>query len=221
MYTVGITGGIGSGKSTVTESLKDKGFKVIDADEISREITRNGSHAVTQLAGIFGDFIIDSPGVLNRKKLAAIVFKDPEKKKELDGFMMIRIISEINAQMMRLADERLIFLDAPLLYETELDKVCDEVWVIDAPLKKRLERVSQRDAISEEDVMDRVKNQLPDDKKLKLADVVLDNSGTCEELKDNILKELSELEGRIDIYEQENDEEIDDRISGDPFLDLL
>lgn len=221
MYTVGITGGIGSGKSTVTESLKDKGFKVIDADEISREITRNGSHAVTQLAGIFGDFIIDSPGVLNRKKLAAIVFKDPEKKKELDGFMMIRIISEINVQMMRLADERLIFLDAPLLYETELDKVCDEVWVIDAPLKKRLERVSQRDAISEEDVMDRVKNQLPDDKKLKLADVVLDNSGTCEELKDNILKELSELEGRIDIYEQENDEEIDDRISGDPFLDLL
>lgn len=134
---------------------------------------------------------------------------------------MIRIISEINAQMMRLADERLIFLDAPLLYETELDKVCDEVWVIDAPLKKRLERVSQRDAISEEDVMDRVKNQLPDDKKLKLADVVLDNSGTCEELKDTILKELSELEGRIDIYEQENDEEIDDRISGDPFLDLL
>lgn len=221
MYLIGITGGIGSGKSTVTEFIRNKKIKVVDADEISREITKDGSHTINQLVTIFGEEILKEPGVLDRKKLAKLVFNDLDMKKKLDDFMLIRIISEINRQLMLLSNEGLVFLDAPLLYEAELDKICEEVWTVSAPLEVRIARVMKRDGVSKEEVKERINNQMPDEEKNKLADVVLDNSSDKIKLEQDIETKLKEVEGRIDVYEEESDEEINNRVSGDPFLDML
>lgn len=188
---IGLTGGIGTGKSTAASYLKEKGFAHVDADEISRGITADGSPMLRILDDVFGPEgemgqpgidILDENGSLKRKVLGSIVFSDPAKKAKLDDIMMGAIIEEIDRQIAEAhhVDSCGIMLDAPLLFEVGLDAKCDLVLLIVADMDVRVQRVCQRDGISKQEVRDRINNQMSDEEKSAKADVIVDNSAAID-----------------------------------------
>ena len=198
---MGLTGGIGTGKSTAASYLREKGFAHVDADEISRGITADGSPMLQILDDVFGPEgemgqpgvdILDEKGSLKRKVLGSIVFSDPEKKIRLDELMMGAIVEEIDRQIAAAHQEECcgIMLDAPLLFEVGLDAKCDLVLLIVADMDVRVQRVCLRDGISEKEVRDRISNQMSDDEKIARADLIVENSTTVE----CFLKELENFE---------------------------
>lgn len=199
MKIIGLTGGIGTGKSTVTDYLISKGFHVLDADKVAREIVMPGSEMLIQLSSNFGKDILHEDGSLNRKKLGNIIFNDPEKKKKLDELMHDRILEIINERIILICEKhensteipidsghkekrKVIFIDAPLLFETGLDKSVSETWVIDVDDETRIKRIMKRDGLSRDEIMMRIKTQMARDEKKKRADVLLDNTGNLEKL---------------------------------------
>ena len=199
MKIVGLTGGIGSGKSTVSDYLISKGFHVLDADRIAREIVLPGSEMLIRLAAVFGKKIIQKDGSLDRKKLGEIVFSDPKKRKALDGMMHTEILELIHERILQIREEteksaeaaadpqqavrnKVIFIDAPLLFETGLDQSVEEIWVIDADEETRVRRIMERDGLKREEILDRIKSQMARDEKNRRADVILDNTGDAKAL---------------------------------------
>lgn len=209
-FILGLTGGIGTGKSTASEYISSKGFDHVDADAISRSLTEDGSPMLRVLQDTFGpDGEYGCPGKeillsgedepdqdaaheekgaeapdpvlrLDRRALASIVFSDPEKKKKLDQIMHGAIRSIIEQ---RIEDaEQPVLLDVPLLFESGLEKICDHVILITADMSTRIERVMARDGAEEEEVLARIRNQMDDTEKAALADTVVDNSGDLEHL---------------------------------------
>jgi len=196
MKIIGLTGGIGSGKSTVTDYLIARGFPVLDADKIAREIVLPGSEMLIQLVSVFGKAILMQDGSLDRKKLGAIVFSDAEKKKTLDGLMHTRILELIHDRILQYREEsvnKVIFIDAPLLFETGLDKSASETWVIDVDEETRIKRIMERDGLKREDIAMRISNQMTRDEKNKRADVILDNTGDQETLYQQIEQLLQKI----------------------------
>jgi len=192
MRIIGLTGGIGSGKSTVSNYLTQKGFAIIDADKIPRAIVEPESETLFKLSECFGSNILNSDGSLNRKALAAIAFSSEEQKKKLDGIMLQEIIRIINEKIeyYHTTDEMLIFIDAPLLFEAGLDQQSHEIWVVDAEDELRIERVIRRDGSSREEVLSRMRKQMSREEQYKRADHVLNNSATAEALYAQIDKLL-------------------------------
>lgn len=188
MKIIGITGGIGSGKSTVSNIIKSKGFPIIDCDEISRNITKNDSLVLREIRNCFGEDIFDERNNLRRKALADIVFANKEKKKQLEKIVTERVINIVKTEIKKYSDEgkTTVFIDAPLLFETSLDELCDLCFVITADVDIRIKRVMKRDLMSREEILERIKNQMPDEYKIEKADGVIDNSRTVEELKKNV-----------------------------------
>ncbi len=196
MKIIGLTGGIGSGKSTVTDYLIARGFPVLDADKIAREIVLPGSEMLIQLVSVFGKTILMQDGSLDRKKLGAIVFSDTEKKKTLDGLMHTRILELIHDRILQYREDsvhKVIFIDAPLLFETGLDKSASEIWVIDVDEETRIKRIMERDGLKREDIAMRISNQMTRDEKNKRADVILDNTGDQETLYQQIEQLLQKI----------------------------
>lgn len=174
---IGITGGIGTGKSTVAEYLKEKGYPVIDADETGRRISRS-RETVREIESRFGTEYVGKEG-LDRKAVAALIFSDPLKKAEFEKIVTKRILDCVSkeiADYRKRADQTHVFLDAPTLFETGADGMVDEVWLITADEEKRVERAAKRDGCSFEEIMLRMKNQMPEEEKAARADVVIDNS---------------------------------------------
>ncbi|NLY71848.1 MAG: dephospho-CoA kinase [Clostridiales bacterium] len=197
MKLIGLTGGIGTGKSTVSEYLIELGYKVIDADKISREIVEPNSETLNKIAKEFGDEILLQDGSLNRKKLADIVFSDPDKKALLDSIMHTKIIDIIIERAKSYDNEKFVFLDVPLLYETNMDELVDMVWVVDADEETRINRIMIRDKLTREQAIDRINNQMSQSEKVKKADYVIDNSGdkyTLYNQINNILNLIEESE---------------------------
>lgn len=185
MKVIGLTGGIGAGKSTVSSLLREKGFLIIDADEISHRITEKGSALLEEIVGVFGRDILLSDGSLNRKKLAAMVFSDERKLKVLESLTTRRVLTIMEEQLCRLRQEAqyaIIFIDVPLLYETGADRLADLVWLISADPEVRISRVMERDGASREEVCRRMNSQMDEAEKKRRADVIIDNSGGKEEL---------------------------------------
>lgn len=178
MKIIGITGGIGSGKSTVSAYLKSKGFFIIDADKIGKEVVERNSKILDMLVKEFGREILFQDATLDRKKLGAIVFSDAKKKAKLDGIMHAAIFKCIDDQLETIKhceNPKVVFVDAPLLFETKLHETMDSTWVIDAEDEIRKERVVLRDGLSRAEVENRIKNQMPRQEKNQLADLVIDN----------------------------------------------
>jgi len=197
MKTIGITGGIGSGKSTVTDFLREKGYPVIDADAAAREIVKPGSPVLMELADEFGEVILMPDGSLNRKELAAQAFSCKKKKIALDRITHGAILSSIKNELQRIkaqGDASLIFVDAALMVETGLYQFMDEIWLIKADEKIRINRVMTRDRVEQSHVLERMKFQLSDEKKSEYASRVIDNSKTKSEL-------YQELERILELYE--------------------
>ena len=182
---IGLTGGIGTGKSTAAEYLVSKGMTHIDADAISRKITEKTPGEENPVLMEIGEAFAPEPvlredGSLDRKAMADIVFHDPARKKLLEGILFREIMAEINRRIDEA--EGMILLDVPLLFETGLDSLCDRVILITADRDTRIRRVTERDGCSPEDVEARIRNQMSDEEKAAKADAVVDNSGSREDL---------------------------------------
>jgi len=184
MKKIGITGGIGSGKSAVTDYLRGKGWAVIDADEVAREAAMPGEPAMLRLKEEFGGHIFSGNGALDRTELARIIFADPAARAKVNGIFHADIKGRIEAQAGELEQrgDAMVFISAPLLFETDADRMTDENWLVAADEEVRLLRVMDRDGLSREEVRSRIESQMPEEEKRDRADVVIENNGTVEEL---------------------------------------
>ncbi|HCX9574615.1 TPA: dephospho-CoA kinase [Staphylococcus aureus] len=195
---IGLTGGIASGKSTVSELLSVFGFKVVDADKAAREAVKKGSKGLAQVCEVFGDEAIDENGEMNRRYMGDLVFNHPEKRLELNAIIhpIVRDIMEEEKQEY-LKQGYNVIMDIPLLFENELENTVDEVWVVYTSESIQMDRLMQRNNLSLEDAKARVYSQISIDKKSRMADHVIDNLGDKLELKQN-LERLLEEEGYIE-----------------------
>ncbi|HDA7463041.1 TPA: dephospho-CoA kinase [Staphylococcus aureus] len=195
---IGLTGGIASGKSTVSELLSVFGFKVVDADKAAREAVKKGSKGLAQVREVFCDEAIDENGEMNRRYMGDLVFNHPEKRLELNAIIhpIVRDIMEEEKQEY-LKQGYNVIMDIPLLFENELENTVDEVWVVYTSESIQMDRLMQRNNLSLEDAKARVYSQISIDKKSRMADHVIDNLGDKLELKQN-LERLLEEEGYIE-----------------------
>ncbi|HBC4278303.1 dephospho-CoA kinase [Staphylococcus aureus] len=195
---IGLTGGIASGKSTVSELLSVFGFKVVDADKAAREAVKKGSKGLAQVREVFGDEAIDENGEMNRRYMGDLVFNHPEKRLELNAIIhpIVRDIMEEEKQEY-LKQGYNVIMDIPLLFENDLENTVDEVWVVYTSESIQMDRLMQRNNLSLEDAKARVYSQISIDKKSRMADHVIDNLGDKLELKQN-LERLLEEEGYIE-----------------------
>lgn len=183
---IGLTGGIATGKSESAKYLKEMGAYIIDADEISHKLTRKGMPALKQLVKHFGKKILNKNGSLNRKKLAEIIFADPKSKLTVEKILHAYIISCINGIVANKYHKHNVIIDAPLLFEVGLDRICDKIIVIWAPYEVQSARLAKRDSLNDEQVAQRIFSQMPIEKKAEMADYVIDNTGTKKELAKNV-----------------------------------
>lgn len=191
---IGITGGTGSGKTSVCKHLRDKGFQVIDSDAIARTILEKDSDAYNVVVSHFGESILKSNGEINRKDLGSIVFDSPEDLNFLQSVVTKKTVeSVINIFDTIVPEKKLIFLDAPILFEVGLDKYVDMVWMVLAPRDQRMNRLAKRDGISGYEIEKRMAAQMPEEKKQKLSDVVILNDGTLDELHLRVDKLLEDF----------------------------
>ena len=188
MIVIGITGGIGTGKTTASDYLEEQGFAVIDADQIGRELTADGQPILAEIRDRFGcvtDGGAEGNGlVLDRKAMADLVFNNKEIKEEYDQLIHAEIIEEIDREIdeLDITDAKGILLDAPLLFEANINDRCDVVILITADMDERIGRVSLRDDADEEDIQDRINSQFSDDEKARSSDFIVDNSGEPEDM---------------------------------------
>jgi dephospho-CoA kinase len=192
---IGLTGGIATGKSTASLILSEQGIPVIDADIIAREVVMPGKEAYEKIVAFFGDDVILSDKTLNRAKLGEIIFNNSEKRLKLNEIVHPAVRSEMKKQAeLHLSDGNpLVIMDIPLLFESKLTHMVDETWLIYIHPDLQLRRLMERDGYSEEQALSRIKSQMPIDKKKELADVVIENNGTKEDLKQKLLRLLQEV----------------------------
>lgn len=191
-YILGLTGGIASGKSTVSTYLAQKGALIVDADLIARQVVAKKSSGLKQIVAKFGEEILTTSGELDRKKLGKLVFSNKELLKALTDITGPLIRAEIlrEIQAAKKAQVKLVVLDIPLLFETGYQTLCDKVMVVTIPSKLQLERVMKRDNLSAAEARKRIANQLPASKRNELADVLIDNSKSVAETYQQVLKWL-------------------------------
>ena len=185
MFIIGLTGGIGTGKSTVSSYLENKGCLILDADKISRQMTEKGQPALEDIGRIFGFHLINEDGNLDRQALGNIVFSNKEKLDILQSIITQKVVENINNRLIELKNDDtkgIVVIDAPLLFECGMEGLADENWLVSASLDVRLERVKKRDGLSENEILSRINNQMPQEDKEKLSQVILDNSTTLDEL---------------------------------------
>ncbi len=181
---IGLTGTIGSGKSTVSAYLKEKGVFVIDADEASRDLTRKGQPGYEAIVREFGRSFLKEDCTLDRRALGRYVFTSPDRLARLEELLHPLIIGRMKDELARAEDT--VVIDAPLLHKAGLDALCGEVWVVSASPDDRIARILARDRITEEEARARMDSQLPPGEMEERADVVLKNDGTIEDLHKKI-----------------------------------
>lgn len=188
---IGITGGIGSGKSEVTTYLRSLGEKVICADEVSRQVVKPGEPGAKAVKQAFGAKFFNSNGTLNRSMLASHVFSDKKLTKKLNDILHPIIIKRVNDMASETSSR--VFLDVALLIQSGMHKTVDNVWLVTADLDTRIQRVKKRDNTDEKSVLRRIENQLSDSKMSTYADVIIENNSSLKELH----KQIDELLGSL------------------------
>ncbi len=195
--TIGLTGGIASGKSTVSSILRGLGARVIDADAISKWVTRPGTAAWRELVDAFGADVLNPDRTVNRRKLGSKVFNDPEALKRLNAITHPRTIGAIKKEIARSEkSDRVVVIDAPLLIESGMTDMVDQVWVVSVDRETQVHRLMERDHFSQQEAESRMRAQLPLDVKKKYADHVIDNSGSFDKTKAEIEELWNQLAGR-------------------------
>ena len=183
MILVGLTGGIGSGKSTISSLLEGKGAIIIDADAIVREVQLPGSAVLTELAAKFGDGVLAADGSLDRQAVANIVFTDPEALKALNAIVHPAVGKEMNRRMIeQRTTDHVVILDIPLLTENPREGLQGKI-VVDVPVEVQVERLVQYRGFDEADARARISRQATREQRLATADFVVDNSGDLADLQ--------------------------------------
>lgn len=173
---VGLTGGIASGKSTVAEFLRAEGARVIDADQLAREVVLPGKPAWREIVAYFGPEVLLPDGQLDRRKLGKIVFEDAQAREALNRFTHPRILAEVRRQLAA-AREPVVVVEMPLLFEVGFEREVDEVWVVAAPPEVQEARLLARDGLTPAEARLRLAAQLPLEEKLRRATCVIENTG--------------------------------------------
>lgn len=188
MRTIGLTGSIACGKSNVSATLAELGAYVIDGDLLSREVTAPGGMALPALREAFGNGIFHPDGTLDRRALGSIVFGNEEALARLNSIIhpMVIALTKQRIEAARLSGADLCVLDMPLLYETNMESLCDRVWCVWLPRETQLQRLMDRNGFTLEEAEARLRSQLSADEKAARADVVIDTSGSIEYTKSMI-----------------------------------
>jgi dephospho-CoA kinase len=192
---LGITGGIGSGKSTVSRILQEMGAVVIDADIISRAVVMPGEKALEELTEVFGVGILDGWGQLQRKKLADVVFNDNDKLQKLNGILHKYVAQRINDNVkeQQLNKTQIIVIDAPIPIKSGFLDLCHRVWTITADRDLRIKRIMERNGMTYDEAVSRIKSQLDEQEYIKIADTVIYNNYDYSHLKEDVLSQLTGL----------------------------
>ena len=191
---IGITGGIASGKSTVTEFLRQKGFQVVDADAVVHQLQKPGGRLYQVLVEHFGEKILLENGELNRPLLASLIFSNPEEQewsKRTQGEIIREELAALRNQFAQ--TEALFFMDIPLLFEQVYASWFDETWLVYVNRDVQLERLMKRDQISKEAAESRLNSQWPLERKISLASHSLDNNGNQEQLIAQVVQLFEEM----------------------------
>lgn len=189
MFLVALTGGIATGKSTVSSMMKEMGVPVVDADQIARQIVEPGRRAWTRIRKAFGDDVFHDSGELNREKLGQLVFSDAEKRRIINKITHPEIYREIKWQIVRhfFKGEQFVLLDLPLLYESNrFGSYLYKTIVVACEDEIQLERLITRNTYTEKEAISRIEAQMPLEKKCKLADFVVENSGSKESTRKQV-----------------------------------
>lgn len=186
---IGLTGGIACGKSTVAAMLVRRGALLVDADRIAREVVEPGTPVLAQVIERFGADLLQEDGSLNRKKLGERIFGDPEARRDLEQLLHPPIRATMRERMRAYQSEfpdRLVVVDIPLLYESGLQSMVEQVMVVYVPREVQLTRLIARDGLSPEQAEQRLQSQMPIEEKRRLADILIDNTGSLEETEKQI-----------------------------------
>ena len=194
---IGITGGIASGKSTVTEFLRQQGYKVIDADQVVHELQEPGGRLYQALLSTFGSSILQEDGRLDRPKLGAMIFGNPELLAQSSQIQNQIIREELAGRRDLLAEkEDIFFMDLPLLFELGYESWFDQIWLVDVTEETQLSRLMTRNALSQKEAEKRIAAQLSLQEKRNRADVLIDNNGPLELTQEQLRDTLQKLERR-------------------------
>ena len=195
MLLVGLTGGIGAGKSTVAAMLEERGARVIDADDLARRAVRSGTAAFDRIVKGFGSGVVGADGELDRAALASIVFADPDRRRELERITHPEVARMLQDALEphRSTDDVVVYA-SPLMVESGMTDACDVVVVVASPAEEQLRRVGAQRRMSESDVRARMAAQASDDERAAAADVILDNGGTIQELEAQVDRLWRDLE---------------------------
>ncbi len=199
MVVIGLTGGIASGKSTVSEVLRDLGAVVIDADRVGHHSYEPGTPGFQKVVNAFGHDIVGSDGTIDRRVLGGKVFGAPGEMERLNAIIWPEIrtlIQEEIGQIQSRDPDVVIVLEAAVLIEAGWQDLCDEVWVVNTTIKNALERLKQRNGLGEDAAMARINSQMPARERAEHADVKIENTGSEEQLRSRIERAWKQLEKR-------------------------
>lgn len=201
MWVIGLTGGIGSGKSSVTSWLKEHDISVLDADQTVHQLLAEDQTTIRRVAQTFGVDILDSQRKIDRKALGAKVFQNEETRKRLEGILHPLVRGKMLSDQMALAAAgvKLCVWDVPLLFEAGFNTAMNEVWVVWVSPQIQIERVMKRDSFTRAQAELRITAQWSLEDKTKLADVLIDNSGTWENTVDQLEELLVRIKNRVSL----------------------
>lgn len=179
---IGLTGGIATGKSTVSQMFRERGAAIIDADLIARQVVEPGTEGLSQVVAYFGKHVLDSEGRLNRPALASIIFQDESKREKLNSILHPLIRREMKEQtenILKKDPNQVVIWDVPLLYEgKKMTQFVEKIIVVYVPESIQLKRLMLRNSLTEAEARSRIRAQLSIEEKKKMADFIIDNSGS-------------------------------------------
>ncbi|MFN3698974.1 MAG: dephospho-CoA kinase [Dictyoglomus sp.] len=194
-YKIGITGGIASGKSLVCSFLRELGIPVVSADDIVKELQKD-EYYLSEIRKLFGDEVFIGRE-LNRKKLAEIIFSNEAKRELLNKLLHPPVLEEIKKRIEKLKDYRIIAIEVPLLFEVGIEDWFDEIWVVYIPIDLQIKRIMERDKLTKEEALLRIRSQIPLEEKVKKAHFVIFNDGDEKNTKEQVKKRISYIDQNI------------------------
>lgn len=195
MLWIGLTGGLGSGKTSVGQILRQQGYTVVDADELARLAVSRGKPALTKVEARFGAKVINEKGDLDRARLAEVVFSDPNALADLEQIIH-PVVRSLCAERRKAAEDagaKVAFYDVPLLFEKKMEGQFDSIVVVNCSEEMQIERTMAREKVTREKVLQRLSHQIPLHEKVRRANFVIDNSGSREELNHQVQKFLDQI----------------------------
>ena len=192
---LGLTGSIATGKSTVSKIFKEQGFPVVDADLGAREVVKPGTEGLCEIKKQFGDNVISADGTLNRAALGKIVFRDEKQREKLNEILSERIYQWLMDQKKECLKHNpaILVLDIPLLFEAGYEKEVDQVMVVATTKEIQIDRLMKRDKIGKEEAIQKINSQLPILEKVVLGDSVIDNSGSTDNTKQQVINWIDKI----------------------------